>query len=132
MTIDVAGLEVMPAHTIFKDYARLVHSKAIVEPVKFPTPLTPLDAQSIMVELWAQRDLPVLIAVLLCWCTAARMGCTLLLLHHNLELVNNTLRARFVEGKGVSARGSAYTVHSLLGPWAGQAIFFPRKIVQGS
>jgi integrase len=52
-------------------------------------------------------------AVLLCWMTTSRTGCVCQLSRSDVVLhPNATLSVRFVRGKGVLCRGTAYTIHT--------------------
>ncbi len=40
----------------------------------------------------------------------------------NIRILKDSVSIRFVEGKGVMARGAPYTVHTAMGPWVGQFV----------
>ena len=60
-----------------------------------------------------EPNLLVFCAILLSWLTAARTGCTLQLARNDVQAhEDGSMSVRFVRGKSVLLRGSAYTVHT--------------------
>lgn len=78
-------------------------------------PQQPMAATWSMVQqgLRSESSLPLFVAILLSWMSAARVGCILQLSRGDVSLhPDHTLSIRFCRGKSVLARGSAYTVHT--------------------
>lgn len=107
-----------------RDYRRLVLKGKLAEPVNFPLPLTAAHCQALLEDLWYDRRMTLLVLILLAWATAARLSCVLRLRRANIHLLGDALRVKFVEGKGVWARGAPYTVHTSLNAWVGQVQMF--------
>lgn len=105
--------------SVFSDYKRGVHLREMSEEVNFPQPLEVAHVERVLGKLLEEENWEVLAALALQWGTAARPNCVMLLQVHNVEITHETVRVKFVQGKGVAARGEPYTVHSTLGTWWG-------------
>lgn len=105
--------------TVFQDYKRGVHLEVLKEEVRSPQPLQVVHVERVLEELLQAENWEVYAALALQWGTAARPNCVLKLQIRNVEVTEGGLRVKFVEGKGVAARGEPYTVHSTLGEWWG-------------
>lgn len=106
------------ASAVFADYKRGIHLRALEEEVSFPVPLTAKDVEQILENLAVDCDWETCVALALQWGTAARPNCVLQLQVKNIAVEHTSTRVRFVAGKGVTARGEPYTVHTSLGRWA--------------
>lgn len=97
-----------------KDYIRHVDQLCLSYDVKFPHPLTKEVATAIAERLKSQKEDDLLALFALQWSTTGRTSDVLLVRKKRLVIDPQTgsVQVTFVEGKGVKARGSPYTVAS--------------------
>jgi hypothetical protein len=89
-----------------KGAARLARSELPRQP-------KPAEWDKVATVLRSEPDILVFAAILLAWMSAARVGCILQLATADATVhQDKTLSLRFMRGKGVLARGTAYTVHT--------------------
>lgn len=97
---------------VFKDYVRYVDNLCLAHDVKFPYPMDKDSALAIAEHLKESREDDLLTLFALQWSTTGRTSDVLLLqkrrVHVDRKTTNVTLT--FIEGKGVKARKSPYTV----------------------
>ena len=93
-----------------KDYIKHIDNLCLSHDVKFPFPLNKETATRIAEYLKDKKDDEFLALFALQWSTTARTSDVLLLQKRRMWIANTDITVTFIEGKGVKARGSPYTV----------------------
>lgn len=98
---------------LFKQWLRALEDEVLAFDVNQSYPLTKEELLKILLKAKENKEWDVVACLQLLWATTQRVSCVLKLRRHNVHLKGTSLKAKFVEGKGVKARRSPYTVHSL-------------------